>query len=838
MKRKNDKRKINRKKMLGTLTIITLGILMVAVIVGCTEKKENVISVDLYDYKNLVERDYYDIFFEDYLPEGKYGAWTEDFEVELLQDRIRLKAPRQGKGEVYIGIEGGEVKILQFEFFSTAEYNVINGGFERGNLEGWNIEGEAFDVSDEVTYFDNIYTPVPIVGQDGWYFLDGFDVRNGMSRESALGSISSSEFTAAGSGYITFKLGGGCSEKLSVSLFCGDELIDSFNNYMFSDPYRSIALTDYYYKIPEKYMGKKLHFVLSDWATDSFGGITADSFRTYYEKQPDLTGMYKAGNSVSENESEEWIIREGGNGTQRAYSPVFEVDENLMFTLEGGNSSSLNLRLLVDGEEIAVFNNWRKKKTTYIFEDEEIKGKTCRFILDDSDKNEELIVSDICSTTDVPDDKMIFLAGYIKGSPYDLDKHLRPDEAEKELNGNFNSLDDWFTVDLVGYSVYDDGEFFEDIYSENKPVYGADGKFLTGCYLNGDMSGLSGTGTLYSRAFIADGSGYITFKLGGANIQTLYLRLMKYEKNGKHKEIARFNNYLFSDPYRSMSLTCYGYKLPQKYMGEILFFELVDEESIAAFGAMSLDSVKTFYEIAPSIYTGEVIPITNSTSSLKITDDKNIYPAGYMVPSFSDVTEKLNLAGAGKTLTNGDFENGVEGWFSADLNAFNAYKVSSESTYFDTIYPSNIPIFNKTGTYFLNGFGNETFTGKIYSQAFIANGWISFKLGGGNSESLKFRLMCYVDGVDDIEIACFNNYLFSDPYRSMALTRYAYKIPEKFDGKYCYFVIEDNSTTNFGAITVDEIKTSYLSPPVINGNIDDAVRLDTTFLAGYINQIV
>lgn len=98
--------------------------------------------------------------------------------------------------------------------------------------------------------------------------------------------------------------------------------------------------------------------------------------------------------------------------------------------------------------------------------------------------------------------------------------------------------------------------------------------------------------------------------------------------------------------------------------------------------------------------------------------------------------------------------------------------------------------------------------------------------------------MCYVDGVDDIEIACFNNYLFSDPYRSMALTRYAYKIPEKFDGKYCYFVIEDNSTTNFGAITVDEIKTSYLSPPVINGNIDDAVRLDTTFLAGYINQIV
>ena len=97
----------------------------------------------------------------------------------------------------------------------------------------------------------------------------------------------------------------------------------------FSDPYRSIALTDYYYKIPEKYMGKKLHFVLSDWATDSFGGITADSFRTSYEKQPDLTGMYKAGNSVSENESEEWIIREGGNGTQRAYLSPPVINGNI-----------------------------------------------------------------------------------------------------------------------------------------------------------------------------------------------------------------------------------------------------------------------------------------------------------------------------------------------------------------------------------------------------------------------------------------------------------------------------------------------------------------------------
>lgn len=826
---------MKRKKIwIYLLALTAIGVSAAALAVGCGSKENNEIAVDLYDYQQLDRREYFDIFYKDYLPEGVYGAWTEACDFELLSDRVRLKAPQEGVYDVHIGVKDGASRKLTFRFYSTAEYNLLNGGFERGNLDGWTMEGEAFGVSDEVTYFDDIYTPVPGIGQDGWYFLDGFDVREGFGREPLTGTISSSSFTAAGSGYITFKLGGGCSDNLTVSLYCGQDKITSFNNYLFSDPYRSIALTDYYYKIPEAYMGKKLRFVLSDDASGDFGGITADSFRTYYAEAPDLSGMYKAGNASEENQGEEWVERDGGNGTKRAYSPPFKVENNLSFTLEGGNSPQLNLRLMAGEEEIAVFNNWRKEKTDYIFTDPSIKGKTCRFILDDLDKNDELSVFDIFSTAALPDDENVFQAGYIKGEPYDLKKHLSPDTAINELEGGFESLKDWFTVDLQGYEICENGEFFGDIYTLNKPTYGADGKFLTGCNLNGNMAGLSGTGTLYSKTFIAAGSGYITFKLGGANIKTLYLRLMKYEEGGGHIEIARFNNYLFSDPYRSMALTNYGYKIPKKYLGQKLFFELTDEESTAAFAALSIDSLHTFYEIAPVIYNGSVLPITNRADSLKLTDDKNIYPAGYMVPFFSDVTEKLGLENAQKSLRNGDFENGREGWFSASPDAFGAYKISSESTYFESYYPNNIPIFNKTGTYFLNGFGNEAFTGKIYSQAFVANGWITFKLGGGNSKNLKLRLMCYADGTDDVEIARFNNYLFSDPYRSMALTRYAYKIPDKYEGKYCYFIIEDDSETNFGALTVDEIKTFYKNPPAIDGKVSDAVKADKTFRAGYI----
>lgn len=800
---------------------------------GCSQADAQ-ISVDLYDYETLCVRDYYDIKFADYLPDAENcGAYADGLEFTVMEDRVRLSGLREGTFDVYLGAEGEEALRLSLSFTSTANYNLVNGGFESGTLEGW--EGDLlFDVCDEVTYFDNLYTPTPSVGQDGWYFLDSFGMADGLNREGKTGDIRSFEFLAGGIGYITFKLGGGCSEDVSLSLMCGEETVAVFNNYAFSDPYRSLGLTEYFYRIPDAYMGRSLYFQLHDGASADFGGITADSFRTYYEEAPDVSAMYEAGFSSEKNNGSDWVGYEGGNGTQRAYSPWFTLTDNLAFTLKGGNAEGLKLRLVSEqGEELAIFNNWRKTESSYIYVTDGLSGTRCRFVLDDTDRNSDLEVTEYHLTDDVPDDMSVFGAGFMQGEPYDLDHYLRPEEAPLELDGDFETLECWFTVDMEGYAIYEDAPFFADIYTNNPPVYGADGKFLTGGYLGGDMSGFAGTGTLYSRAFTVGGSGFITFKLGGNNLETLSLRLMKYEEDGNHTEITRFNNYLFSDPYRSMALTTYGYQIPAKYMGEICFFMLVDEEKTASFGALSLDSVQTYYEIAPDVFSGSVAAISDRTDSITIAEDKNIYPAGYMVPYFSDLTQHLGLDGAGELLRNGGFEQGSSGWFSADPNAFSSYRVSSETTYFEAFYPNNIPVFNKTGTYFLNGFSNESFRGNIYSQAFVANGWITFKLGGGNSEGLRFKLMRYVDGVQDEEIAVFNNYLFSDPYRSMTMTRYAYRIPEEYNGEYCYFVIEDTLTTNFGAITVDEVVTHYDTPPVIDGKPTDDPKDDTTFMAGY-----
>lgn len=83
--------------------------------------------------------------------------------------------------------------------------------------------------------------------------------------------------------------------------------------------------------------------------------------------------------------------------------------------------------------------------------------------------------------------------------------------------------------------------------------------------------------------------------------------------------------------------------------------------------------------------------------------------------------------------------------------------------------------------------------------------------------------MQYVEGGDDIEIAKFNNNLFSDPYRSFGMTKYAWQIPEEYVGQKLYFVLHDEATsdTPFGVLTADEFKTDYAigQEPVIDGKL-------------------
>ncbi|MGI6781361.1 MAG: hypothetical protein ACOX56_00770 [Acholeplasmataceae bacterium] len=326
--------------------------------------------------------------------------------------------------------------------------------------------------------------------------------------------------------------------------------------------------------------------------------------------------------------------------------------------------------------------------------------------------------------------------------------------------------------------------------------------------------------------------------MGGTNNQAIALELYCYNVDGEDTLIAQFNNYLFSDPYRSIGMSNYGYQIPEEYLGKYCYLKLVDKANNSiAFGAISLDEVKTYYETAPTIFMGNPIVITNNADSPKLSDDKNIYEAGYINKPLENISDKLGLDNVTHEIRNGGFETGdMTGWFT-DAAGVGAYVISSRETYFEDFFPDNIPIYNKEGTYFLDGYGNEDYTGKIYSQVFKVGGtrWITFKLGGNKTAGLKLKLMKYVDGTNDVEIAKFNNYLFSDPYRSFGMTEYGYQIPEKYEGATCYFIIEDTQTeSNFRAITCDAFKTFYeIAPTIYYGAASDNIADGRIYLAGY-----
>jgi uncharacterized protein len=172
---------------------------------------------------------------------------------------------------------------------------IENGGFEAGNISGWTVlSGTAFS-NDAVTN-QTSYNGVPY-GKSGTYLL-------GKTVDELIGKMASSIFTLTGSGYITFKLGGGYNQALTyLSVVDADTHLElaRFGNTRFNDvPYstdpinhRVTNLVAYRADL-QAFNGKEVYLLVVDDSTANHGYLTIDDIVSYYRtfaSVPSLTTL-------------------------------------------------------------------------------------------------------------------------------------------------------------------------------------------------------------------------------------------------------------------------------------------------------------------------------------------------------------------------------------------------------------------------------------------------------------------------------------------------------------------------------------------------------------------
>lgn len=223
-----------------------------------------------------------------------------EFEGNTVSDGFEafdMSAP--GYYKVFYGAEhDGKTAETSFTVVAMADRNsVANGGFEAGNLAGWTVltdgwafvEGQYAGVISAVNYWGE---ELPY-NQSGEYHLDGWNT--GID-EPLTWQVQSTNFTLAGSGFISVKMGGHAAA-VHVYLADGTEIGYYQQNRWHDEFFPSVGaggswadMGTYVMDLSE-YIGQEMYIVLADETVDGWAHAFFDDVITYYETAPDYANM-------------------------------------------------------------------------------------------------------------------------------------------------------------------------------------------------------------------------------------------------------------------------------------------------------------------------------------------------------------------------------------------------------------------------------------------------------------------------------------------------------------------------------------------------------------------
>ena len=155
-------------------------------------------------------------------------------------------------------------------------YDVFNGSFEMGNVQGWWNNGEIGVVTNATGYWgDNI--PYEKVGEFLFTGVESFGADT--MREGNKGSLTSSVFEIGGTGWISFKLGGGGHE------LCYVQIIDAVTGEVLARYHQQAqrdAILIQYVADLSAYIGRTARIQVIDQAESGWGCVSFDHVVTYY----------------------------------------------------------------------------------------------------------------------------------------------------------------------------------------------------------------------------------------------------------------------------------------------------------------------------------------------------------------------------------------------------------------------------------------------------------------------------------------------------------------------------------------------------------------------------
>ena len=178
---------------------------------------------------------------------------------------------------------------------TTNAYQIYNGDFETGNMNGWKIvEGEQ---PGEITNVKNYFGgSLNMSGEYCFSAVEGDQPGTPPSYESRMGVIRSNIFTLRAEGWITFKLGGALPEKTGIRVIDAitGEVLQSFNN---KQPYKEGEITKEGTMVQYKYhfnnVEEKLCYVeIFDQENDAaWRLVIVDDIMVDYKNTPEIEAV-------------------------------------------------------------------------------------------------------------------------------------------------------------------------------------------------------------------------------------------------------------------------------------------------------------------------------------------------------------------------------------------------------------------------------------------------------------------------------------------------------------------------------------------------------------------